>query len=739
MLLDETDESSFPRHVKTGLLSARLRAYVNRGERQLAIDTIAQRVIAEPHNLSFRALQILTHRMVTDESGASKAFEDALAIVNDQTSLRSRLELSFEARRLGRDDALVDLLKRRVATDRESEALHTLIAAAINSRRWVTAREILTSISQELQDRDWFKKAEAILAINTGDIKADEKITRYLKQCPNDVEILLVRIGIWQRSGRDRDIRSLLQRMDVTKLDGRPEQRIRIAAWIVHYGDPARGLQYGYKVLMDNWNVPQAHLSYQGLIFLNENIGAAMPTTTVVAENTVVCLEIEGGERRYRIEKEHYAFFGNQRLDPESDLGVLLIGKQPGEMFNPQDRIGSKPVKIRWIKPTYLDVFHCSLEQFNERFPRADGLMRFTFDPDAPDPLEDMRAITKARAEADQRILDEYRSKSIPLAFAAALVGKDPLDAWSGLPSVGIKFQVCRGTLPEREEAVRTLKQHGGKGCVLDAITLSIVRRLGLEKTVAAVCGPIHTTQSVVDLLAFRAFEAKRSVGKKQGYIGWRDNRIVFEEFSEEVLKNAADERAKELSWARSAVAIVPAMPKKDFSQDTRTIIDMVGHVTCDPAVAAEGNGLLLLSEDMGFRMWSATTFQISTAWLQPVLTVPPVEGHLDTDDYSEAVNMLALSGHVFTSLDHDCLMHQARKSNFALSSELSRLLSVVGGPMADLPRNTRVLSAFIDALWQTCSDELFAKRIASEGFVAITKGRQEDQRQIIGVIRARY
>ena len=161
----------------------------------------------------------------------------------------------------------------------------------------------------------------------------------------------------------------------------------------------------------------------------------------------------------------------------------------------------------------------------------------------------------------------------------------------------------------------------------------------------------------------------------------------------------------------------------------------MVGHVTCDPAVAAEGNGLLLLSEDMGFRMWSATTFQISTAWLQPVLIVARVEGTLDTDDYSEAVNMLALSGHVFTSLDHDCLMHQARKSNFALSGELSRLLSVSGGPTADLSTNTRVLSAFIDALWQACSDELSVKKIASEAFVAITTGRQEDQRQIIALI----
>jgi hypothetical protein len=134
-----------------------------------------------------------------------------------------------------------------------------------------------------------------------------------------------------------------------------------------------------------------------------------------------------------------------------------------------------------------------------------------------------------------------YQSQSIPLSFAAALIGKDPLDAWSGLPSVGVKFHVCRGTLPERTEALRTIKQHGRKGCVLDAITLSVVRRLGLENAVIAVCGPISTTQSVIDLLAYREFESKQNIGKKQGYIGWRNNRLVVEEFSAEMIKSIAD------------------------------------------------------------------------------------------------------------------------------------------------------------------------------------------------------
>ena len=734
-LLNETNDSGLPRHVRLCLLTARVRAYVQRGEKGLATDIMAQRVVTEPRNLSLRCLQIRTYRMVADEDAANKAFAEALGIVTDETSLRSRLQLSFEAKRLSHHDAIVDLLNRRVTTDRESDALKMLIGAAIDARRWVTAREIMASASVGVRDRLWFKKAEAILAIDTGDLTADEKIARCLELCPNDVELVLVRIGIWQRSGREGEIADLLNQLDLTKLEGRPEARIRIGTCIVRYGDPGIGLHFAYKVLLDNWNVAQAHLTYQGLIFMTDNVSAAMPEATAVAEGTVVCLEIDGQERRYRIENEHYPVFGDERLDYDNDLAKVLIGKRVGDTFNLQEGLGSQAVKVCWIKHIYLDAFHCSLEQFNERFLRADGLIRLKVDSDAADPFADIRAITKARAEVGQRILDEYRTKNLPLAFAAALLGKDPLDAWSGLPSDGIKFHLCRGTLLEREEAVQVIKQHGRKGCVVDAITLSIIRRLGLENAVISVCGALHTTQSVIDLLAFRAFEAAEGVGKKQGHIGWRNERLWVEEFSEEVLKNAAEERAKEISWARRNLAIVPAMPKDDFSQSTRTLAGRLGQKILDPATAADGNGLLLLSEDMGFRIWAADTFKVFATWLQPVLMVARAEGNLNAEQYSEAVNTFALSGHIFISLDHNCLLYQARKNNFEITDQMARLLSTAGGPMAELSTNSRVLSTFIDTLWQECPDALKVKRLASECFVAMTNSREEDQRQIVGLI----
>jgi hypothetical protein len=276
-------------------------------------------------------LQIRTYKSIGDEDRANKAFKEALALVDKQTDLPSRLLLSFEARQLGQNQVIVDLLKDRVATDRESEGLHALIAASINGGSWVTARKILGDISQSLRGQNWFLRADAILAINIGDPSADEKIARYLRISPNDTQMILARIGIWQRRGRDGDIKLYLQSLNLANLVGRPEERIRIAALISHYGEALRGLEYGYSVLMDNWDAPKAHLAYQGLVFLNENIGEAMPLANVVAENTVVCLLTEDGERRYRIENVQHASFGDERLKPDSELALLLIGKQTGD------------------------------------------------------------------------------------------------------------------------------------------------------------------------------------------------------------------------------------------------------------------------------------------------------------------------------------------------------------------------------------------------------------------------
>ena len=735
-LIDGFDASAAPEHVKIGVLAARCHAYLVRNDPELAVNTARKEVIAAPNDAQVAAVLIRTYYLCGDNEAASKALDEAFKRIDDTASMSSRMLLSFEAQRLRRNDIIVALLKGRVATDHTSEALEMLIAAAINSRSWVTAYKTLESIDTRIQDERWFQRARAILAINTGSPDVEQRVGAYLKKWPNDASMVLVRVGVFQKEGRDKDIASFFSSLDFDALEGSPATRIRVASIATRHGAAERALDYAYCVLMDHWDDAKAHLAYQHVVLLNDEIGSALPPSNVVAENTAVHITGEDGDRWYRLEKRPHKVFEDQRLELDDDLAKLLLGRKVGESIQIQDHVGAKPVTIQEIKPIQLDALHRSLEQFNERFPRAKGMIKLTFDATAADPVEDMRAIARDRAEADQSLLEHYRSSRIPLAFVAGAMGRDPLEAWAGLQSVNVPFHVCSGAHQERGEALRLLAERERKGCVLDAITLSEIRRLNVAAAVVSVCGPLHAPQSVLDLLAQRAIKAKMDVGKKMGFLSWRDGNLVMEEFTEEMLKEAADVCETERSWAFANVAVVKAMPKEDFDQDTRTLLQTAGHGVCDSAIAAGGSGLLLLSDDMGLRVWSGQVFQTTATWLQPVLMTARNEGHLTQEEYYGAVNTLASAGHVYTSIESDGLMHQARKDGFELSRDLHRLLDAIGGPTADLNSNCRVAAGFLNALIKECAEELKVMRIASQAFESMGKGRASgDQRGIVALI----
>ncbi len=734
-LIDKIKGKELSEHIKADVLRVHVKAYIDEGKISTAIKMINEEIEHEPSNFMYRDLLIRTYYNIGENDKANKALNEAVEIVDERTSLYSRLGLSMEAQILGRNSVIIELLKDKVATDRDSRGLRLLLETLIESGHWATARKYFDLASDNLENKKWFLRAKAFFSLKTGYNKQDDILSQYLRKYPNDINMILAQIGNWQRTGRVIEIRRFLKKLNLSDLEGSPEKKANLATIIFYYGEVIRGLEYAYTLLMNNWSNFNVHLIYQSLIFLNNDIEEVIPSADTVKDKTVVCILSEGKEKRYRIDNNKYVNFEDERINPDDDLGKLLYGKHLGDEFKLNKKIHSKNVKIKWIKSIYLDAFHMSLEQFNERFPRADGLQRFSFDINSEDPIKDMRSIIRERAEANQHILEEYRIKGIPLSFVGFFTGNDPIDVWQGLSNVNINFLVSKGSYSERDKALQNIHKHNNKGCILDAITLSIVRRLGITEAVKSVCGPIYTTKSVVDLLGFRLFTAEQNIGKEMGYMVWQDNRLVYEKYSEEMLYKIAEERKKELVWASENVVSAPTLPKNDLSKEVKRIIDLVGIDKCDPAIASEGNDLLLLSEDMGFRIWSEANFDIVSTWLQPVLIKARDNNYISIDKYCEVINSLTLMGHTYISLDPNCLVYQARKDNFSVSKELHYLLSTVGGPTADLLNNSGVLSAFIDMLWQECTDGLKIKKIISEVFSTFIKGRTEDQRTIIQLL----
>ncbi|MBB3992749.1 hypothetical protein GGR95_000368 [Sulfitobacter undariae] len=132
-----------------------------------------------------------------------------------------------------------------------------------------------------------------------------------------------------------------------------------------------------------------------------------------------------------------------------------------------------------------------------------------SIDTGGENPLEDMERITKAANDRDQAVLNNYAKNALPFSFVAKALGKDPIDGWAGLPSVGIQPRVCIESLEERNAAITSIQAREVNGCVLDPITAALASDFHLWKTISEVCRQIHVTQSTLEVFAKREIEAK--------------------------------------------------------------------------------------------------------------------------------------------------------------------------------------------------------------------------------------
>jgi hypothetical protein len=106
----------------------------------------------------------------------------------------------------------------------------------------------------------------------------------------------------------------------------------------------------------------------------------------------------------------------------------------------------------------------------------------------------------KRKHDSVQRVFNVFEEGLIPIHVAAGALSTDIIQTRYGLQQAGRAYRVCEGTEPERAHAIAALRSNEKRGCVVDALTLSIVRRLGLDETVQHVCGAIGLTGSTRDI-----------------------------------------------------------------------------------------------------------------------------------------------------------------------------------------------------------------------------------------------
>lgn len=365
------------------------------------------------------------------------------------------------------------------------------------------------------------------------------------------------------------------------------------------------------------------------------------------------------------------------------------------------------------------------------------GMQRMTFDFEAENPLEDMGRVTKAAHERDQSVLDKYAANALPFCFVANALGKDVIDGWAGLPGVGIQPRVCIGSRDERENATKEIQARTRNGCVLDPITAALISDFHLWDTISRVCGQVHVTQSTLEVFAKREIEAKNNVDRQTGMTSWRDGRLTFIEISPEQNKAAHEEKKRQREDVLAHCKIATAVPQTDLSGQNLKIAEMLGTAARDSVLAAEGNELLLLSEDQGLRQWAVGALEIGTSWLQPVLLLAKDRGLISIEDYTKFIADCLNREFTYVSMDSQTLLTQAKAEGFNGRGTVKRMLEVVGGKNADLETNLGVAATFLDLVFYETRQAHLRDRYASMVLEAFCGPRQDKAIEVIKALTA--
>jgi tetratricopeptide (TPR) repeat protein len=676
-------------------------------------------------------LAVYRVRQLSGDAGANAALDEAVKLVTPQTDFPTRFLVCEALDTAGKPDAIVDLLEPHTSRRIDSPALRILVAAAANADRRATLSSILKELPTELAAKSFYRKVRIALAVRVGDgAEAETQIREFLDANPKDLEMQLrLMTALYRQNKKEALAREATK--SATGFTGPPELFMRLAQFKNEFGDWREAHALAYKLLLGNASNQAVNLGYIG-VFLGDQkpVKFDLSPSKVDAGMAVSLVRKGGQDTVYVIEPDPALRPGPTYLSPDHGLAKLLLGHAVGDEIELPDH---SKANIGWIKPKELHSLHVVLEEFNNHFPEADGLEKVRIEGTGPDSLQPVLERVRMRHDAVQNVARQYDRGLLPLALMGRLVGTDAVSAFTGLIKSGHKILVCEGTRFERDAAFKAIQDNGAKGCVVDAVTLHLIRRLNLEKAVETICGPIGIVESTALRIQEEIHQLYDGIDKPSMSIFFRDGQYYRDEATPEQKQEALAVMRADQQWLSEYAQIIPATGTKDPSADWRKMEEKFGSEFLDEIRAADGSGHMLLTDDRALRSIAASQFKVPGAWLQPVLKKAADANVVTREEYLRAILALVDANEEVVSINGLVLYASVRgASGHQLSSEFRKLASRLGGPGAD-GSHTAVAAEAVALGWNDRSlTETIQHAMLGELLDNLTKGRSLEEIQSI-------
>ncbi len=626
---------------------------------------------------------------------AGRAYSNAKAQINDHSHIAGRMMTAMYAARINDWSVVADLLDGHIDESSESDELHALSIALANE---IPVRDravrFFSRLPAAIADLAFYRHAAGVMHFNRGSLdEAETNLMRAIKRDPR-VDTYLVLFATLRRMDRSDDIVSILNSVNPESLDGAAGPKMRLAQEMCQAGQGARSLKYAYDVLKAARNDPESSLLYMGLI-LSDRSGELLPMSDSVSLDAWVRIENHNGESFDFIIEQGEDRPAEGFLSPHHAIVSASLGMKVGETFIQEAAIGERTTwRIVEIKHKYLHLLHDVMENFQTRFPDAQGFHRFTSENGNIEPmLQDIRN----RAEANRQIADFYLQQHLPMAFVAPQMGGNEIELADYVRYLGEEVRVCIGTDAERLGALSLIDSLRSNGAVLDNYTAWTAANMDILDVLVEVFGRVLVPQSVIDELRIHKEEVKQLEGST--LVAWKDDEFVRQQHtSNEISKRTAHIEEQIQKIVRHCTVASSTAPDEPSQVASAVTAAFGGHVL-DPANLASDRKLLI-SEDIYYRQHADAAVSAKGVWLLVVLEYALSHGLITRMRFADAVAQLALRRHGYVLLRVETLHDVLKSDGTPRLDYFSAVAEYIAPDSADIRLHTIFAGLFLGQVW---------------------------------------
>lgn len=625
---------------------------------------------------------------------ALKAWKNVLSEIDEDSHVSGRLMAASYALRNELWSDAASLLYGYIATDQDNEEMRMLSSALVQERPIKErAVEFFGALATEIRMSRRYRYLEGIMRFNLGDLPAAELIFRSELETSPNFQLLSMLAMTLRRSNREPEIAPLLARYDIGELEGSPMEKMSIAHELRRAGRLADAFALAYPVLRANPNDAEVNLAYASLVFMSNDFGTLIEVTSVEV-GTWVRLSGEDDKDFAFVFEEGTNDVTAGYLDSSHPLVEAAHGKTVGELVSVPQAFGNG---LSWtvaeIKHRYVHAFHDVLENFQTKFPTANGLFSLTMKDDDISPvLEQVRLLS----ERGEKAVDLHTKIGIPMQLAAGLFHENPIAYAFGIRDLDHDIRCCLGTYPERATAFNVIENCGRRGTVLDSYAAWTAATLDIFDIIESLLGPVSIAQSTLDdLITFRGFDDFDS--RSSLSLVHRGGETFKDERDAATVDARIQYVEQQIAKIKRTCTVVPAIAPNFLHSLEETILELCGERVMDPIFLCTGQRVLL-SEDLSYRQFASQAVNVKGVWLQSVLLYAKETGVMEPGRYATVCADLAALRHGTVAVDARTLIEVVLQDPSNELRALKGIARYIGDAGADYQSHIGVVREFINA-----------------------------------------